>query len=149
MEIRRALPDDVETLIAIHQAARRTYYGDLADRDDTEELRAAYLDSVQAPERTVLCVGTTGFLSLGPPNRLVGLYVDPGHWQRGIGGALHDAGIEVWRAQEVTEGRLEVWDGNERAKAFYLRRGWEPLGEGTRRPGPLGRDFVHLRLPLR
>ena len=30
MEIRRALRADVETLVAIHQVARRTYYGDLA-----------------------------------------------------------------------------------------------------------------------
>ena len=158
MEIRRAVRSDVGTLVAIHQVARRTYYGDLATRDDTEQLREAYTDSVAAPDRTVLCVdddgGATavGFLSLGPPippahaSRLVGLYVDPAHWQRGIGGALHDAGVAVWRAGGVAEGHLEVWDGNERAKAFYLRRGWEPFGEP--RPGPLDRDFVNLRLRM-
>lgn len=162
MEIRAALPADVDALVTIHQVARRTYYGDLPVPDDTEQLREAYTISIAAPDRTVLCIDKedkeggrpAGFLSLGPPippqpptsGRLVGLYVDPAHWQRGTGGALHDAGVTVWRAAGVTEGHLEVWDGNERAKAFYLRRGWQPSGE--RREGPLGRDFVHLRLPL-
>ncbi|MFC4041235.1 GNAT family N-acetyltransferase [Dactylosporangium siamense] len=149
MEIRRARRSDVETLIAIHQQARRTYYGDLATRDDTEELREAYTVSVDAPDRTVLCVDgdarVAGFLSM-KDDQLIGLYVDPAHWQHGIGGALHDAGVDVWRAAGVTGGRLEVWDGNERAKAFYLRRGWESSGE--RRPGPLDRDFVYLRLRM-
>ena len=157
MDVRTALPEDVETLIAIHQVARRTYYGDLPD-DDTRQLREAYTVSVAAPGRTVLCVDAggrpAGFLSIGPPippapatsSRLIGLYVDPAHWQRGVGGALHDAGVAVWRATGITEGHLEVWDGNERAKAFYLRRGWCPFGEP--REGPLGRDFVNLRLAL-
>jgi GNAT superfamily N-acetyltransferase len=159
MGIRRAAAADVDTLVAIHQVARRTYYGDLPVPDDTEQLREAYTVSVDAPERTVLCVDgaeghPVGFLSLGPPippapattARLVGLYVDPGHWGRGTGGALHDAGVQIWRAAGVAEGHLEVWDGNDRAKAFYLRRGWQPFGEP--RPGPLGRDFVYLRLAL-
>jgi GNAT superfamily N-acetyltransferase len=151
MDIRRAGAADVDTLVAIHQAARRTYYGDLQRPDDTAELREAYTVSVGAPDRVVLCVDgpdgrPVGFLSLGPPARLVGLYVDPAHWDRGTGAALHDAGVEVWRAAGVTEGHLEVWDGNERAKAFYLRRGWQPFG--APREGPLGRDFVHLRLVL-
>lgn len=152
MEIRRALREDVDTLIAIHQVARRTYYGDLELPDDTGVLREAYTVSVGAPDRTVLCVdGEDGrpvaFLSLGPPippagpstGRLVGLYVEPAHWQRGIGGALHDAGVAVWRDTGVTEGHLEVWHGNARARAFYQRRGWEPVEED-------GRGFVLLRL---
>jgi GNAT superfamily N-acetyltransferase len=151
MEIRRARAADVDILVAIHQVARRTYYGDLPIRDDTQQLREAYADSVASPGRTVLCVDgeeghPAGFLSLGPPARLVGLYVVPAYWRRGIGGALHDAGVDVWRAAGVTEGHLEVWDGNERAKAFYLRRGWQPFGEP--REGPLGRDFVGLRLVM-
>jgi GNAT superfamily N-acetyltransferase len=159
MDIRVALGADVDALVAIHQVARRTYYGDLVDRDDTAQLREAYAVSVAAADRTVLCVDgadgcPVGFLSLGPPippapattGRLVGLYVDPAHWLRGTGGALHDAGVEVWRATGVLEGHLEVWDGNERARAFYLRRGWQPSGEP--REGPGGRDFVQLRLVL-
>ncbi len=159
MELRAAVPADVDALVAIHQVARRTYYGDLPVPDDSEQLREAYAVSVAAPDRTVIVADDgegrpAGFLSLGPPippapptsGRLVGLYVDPAHWRRGTGGALHDAGIAVWRAAGVTEGHLEVWDGNARAKAFYLRRGWEPTGE--RRDGPLGRDFGYLRLPL-
>lgn len=160
MEIRAALPSDVDALVVIHQVARRTYYGDLPVPDDTQELREAYAVSVAAPDRTVLCVGDdagrpVGFLSLGPPippapptsGRLVGLYVDPARWLRGAGGALHDAGVTEWRAAGVTEGHLEVWDGNGRAKAFYLRRGWQPTG--GRRDGPLERAFIDLRLPLR
>jgi GNAT superfamily N-acetyltransferase len=151
MQVRTARPGDVDALVRIHQVARRTYYGDLEIPDDTEQLREAYRISVEAADRTVLCVDTEdggpfGFLSLGPPDRLVGLYVDPAHWLRGAGGALHDAGVAAWRAAGVTAGRLEVWDGTERAKAFYLRRGWRP--DGAPREGPLGRDFVHLRLVL-
>ncbi|MEV4508408.1 GNAT family N-acetyltransferase [Dactylosporangium sp. NPDC049525] len=159
MDLRRARAADVDALVAIHQVARRTYYGDLPFFYDTELLREAYTVSVDAPDRTVLCIDgaeghPVGFLALGPPippapattARLVGLYVDPAHWQRGVGGALHDAGVDVWQAAGVAEGHLEVWDGNERAKAFYLRRGWQPFGEP--REGPLGRDFVHLRLVM-
>ncbi|MET7421517.1 GNAT family N-acetyltransferase [Dactylosporangium sp. NPDC005555] len=151
MKVRAAVAEDAEALVRLHQEARRTYYGDLDVPDDTARLCEAYTISIQATDRLVLCVDAedgrpAGFLSLGPPARLVGLYVDPAHWARGIGGALHDAGVAAWHAAGVTEGLLEVWDGNARAKAFYLRRGWRPDGE--RRDGPLGRDFVDLRLTI-
>ncbi|MEV0563178.1 GNAT family N-acetyltransferase [Dactylosporangium sp. NPDC050588] len=151
MEVRTARTEDVDALVTIHQVARRTYYGDLEIADDTRELRDAYTVSIQATDRLVLCVDgadgrPAGFLSLGPPARLVGLYVDPAHWLRGAGSALHDAGIAAWREAGITEGQLEVWDGNDRAKAFYLRRGWQP--SGGRRDGPLGRDFVVLGLKV-
>ncbi|MET7399239.1 GNAT family N-acetyltransferase [Dactylosporangium sp. NPDC005572] len=145
---------DVDTMVAIHQEARETYYRGVVPPErlsaDTDSLRAAYLDSVTDPRRTVLIVAGAGFVSLGPAfdpavpptvRQLVGLYVRPGDWGRGIGSALHDAGIAEWRAAGVTTGHLEVWSGNERAAAFYARRGWRP--DGHRRE-----EYIRLTLTI-
>jgi ribosomal protein S18 acetylase RimI-like enzyme len=67
---------------------------------------------------------------------LVGVYVAPTHRGReaGIADALLDA-IETWAGEHGPTLRLEVHEGNHRARAFYERRGYEPTGES--RPYPL------------
>jgi hypothetical protein len=75
--IRPATSDDLDALVAIHLAARDTYYrGVIPDQqlDDPAahaQFRDAYAHSIAAPERTVLCAqaggAVVGFASLGPP----------------------------------------------------------------------------------
>jgi GNAT superfamily N-acetyltransferase len=164
--IRPAVPADVDTLVAVHRAARDTYYrGVVPDRElddpaEIAELREASERSIPAPDRTVLVAEADGeaigFTALGPPfepvtdadpgtvGQLFGLYVLPARWGAGIGGRLHDRALAVWREAGIITGRLEVWERNERASAFYARRGWRP--DGHRRDGVGGADFVRLVL---
>jgi ribosomal protein S18 acetylase RimI-like enzyme len=166
--IRPATSDDLDALVAIHLAARDTYYrGVVPDQqlDDPAahaQFRDAYTHSIAAPERTVLCAqaggAVVGFASLGPPfepvtdtdpatvGQLVGLYVSPDHWGRGVGSALHEQCVHVWQATAITTGRLEVWEHNQRARDFYTRRGWR--ADGHRRPGPAESSFVRLCLAV-
>jgi GNAT superfamily N-acetyltransferase len=56
------------------------------------------------------------------------LYVDPDHWDRGVGRAL----LEDARARLAKHGfgqaRLWVFAGNDRAERFYQHDGWTPDG---------------------
>jgi GNAT superfamily N-acetyltransferase len=55
---------------------------------------------------------------------LVGLYVEPVSWRRGIGRVLHDAALDRLSTAGFTNVMLWVLVGNERARRFYLSRGW-------------------------
>jgi ribosomal protein S18 acetylase RimI-like enzyme len=162
--IRPATVADVDALVEVHRQARDTYYRgvvpdeELDDPGERAELRAAYAGAMSRPGRTLLCAeqerAVVGFAALGPPfepvldadpqtvGQLFGLYVRPSHWERRIGGRLHEASTRVWREAGIVTARLEVWEGNERARAFYARRGWQP--DGHRRPGPVDSSFVRL-----
>nr|WP_240942858.1 GNAT family N-acetyltransferase [Planosporangium thailandense] len=125
-------------------------------------MRAAYERAVARPDRTALCAesggGVVGFAALGPPfepvedadpgsvAQLFGLYVVPERWDRRIGSSLHDESVRRWRQAGVVTARLEVWERNERARAFYLRRGWRP--DGHERPGPGGYPYLRMVLSL-
>ena len=74
---------------------------------------------------------------------LTQLHVLPARWRAGVGAELHAACVENWRAAGVTSARLEVFDKNERAQAFYAAHGWTPDPE-TPRDG----DHLVLRLTL-
>jgi ribosomal protein S18 acetylase RimI-like enzyme len=111
-------------------------------------------------ERAVLCAeqdgAVIGFVALGTPfepvvdadprtvGQLFGLYVRPSHWGVRVGSSLHEESVRFWRSAGVTTARLEVWESNERARAFYARRGWRP--DGHQRPGPGDASFRRLCL---
>jgi GNAT superfamily N-acetyltransferase len=59
--------------------------------------------------------------------------VDPGHWGRGVGGALM-AVVLADPAQRFSEAILWTVAGNERALGFYRATGWV-AGGGTRAGG--------------
>jgi ribosomal protein S18 acetylase RimI-like enzyme len=171
VRIRRATTEDLDALVEIHLQARDTYYrGVIADEElddpaEHAELRAAYergmpLSERALSERAVLCAEqdgvVIGFVALGPPfepvvdadprtvGQLFGLYVRPSHWGVRVGSSLHEESVRFWRSAGVTTARLEVWEGNERAGAFYARRGWRP--DGYQRPGPGDASFRRLCL---
>lgn len=60
------------------------------------------------------------------------MFVDPGHFRRGVGGALHDALVRSWQSAGVTSARLWVWEFNTGARALYAGRGWR--ADGHERP---------------
>jgi ribosomal protein S18 acetylase RimI-like enzyme len=166
--IRQATVKDVDALVDIHRQARDTYYRgvipdeELDDPTEHAEMRAAYERGIGRPDRDVRCAeqdgAVVGFATLGPPfepvvdadpqtvGQLFGLYVKPSRWGRRVGGSLHEESVGVWQSTGITIARLEVWERNERALTFYLRRGWQP--DGRRRPGAGDSSFVRLCLAV-
>lgn len=57
---------------------------------------------------------------------LTQFHVDPAHWRRGTGRALHAACVEEWRADAKRTAGLSVHIDNHRARAFYATLGWTP-----------------------
>ena len=88
--------------------------------------RAAYFVALDSgPDRRV--VGTVA--AVPDPDESVrghlqALYVDPGHWGRGIGRALHDVALDHLRASGFRVAVLWVLEANVRARAMYERWGW-------------------------
>ncbi|MFD0268487.1 GNAT family N-acetyltransferase [Streptomyces sp. NPDC127106] len=154
--IRAAHPADVDAIAALHTRARATYYrGRLPEEAyaGAAELAASREGWSRAVARTeaegrVLCAeedgrltGVAAFRTATGETTLTQLHVDPVHWRRGVGAALHAACLDAWRAAGVDRARLEVYEHNLRAQAFYARHGW--------RPDPaVPRSGTHLTLML-
>ncbi|MFF7299605.1 GNAT family N-acetyltransferase [Streptomyces sp. NPDC008265] len=139
--IRTAHPADLDSIAALHTRARATYYqghipeeayAGQAERDRTREgwTRAVARDPA---EGGVLCAeqdgrltGVAAYRTEDGVTTLTQLHVDPDHWRRGTGAALHAACLEAWRRTGVRRVRLEVYEHNLRAQAFYAAQGWTP-----------------------
>ncbi|MFE2559124.1 GNAT family N-acetyltransferase [Streptomyces sp. NPDC059352] len=162
IRIRYATADDLDAVTALHAEARATYYrGHLPESDyaGPEEMARSRTGWAGAIDRgAVLCAElggeaegergreVAGIAAYGERDGLVylsQLHVTPAHWRRGIGGALHAACAEAWRAAGVTAARLEVFEKNERAQAFYAAHGWTPDPES-----PRSGNHLVLRLTL-
>ena len=154
--IRRATPDDAAAVAAVHEVARRAYYeaGPTPGEDDESARLAFWTGVLQAPERAaVWCADVdgevAGFCSFGPPLHapptrepvleLHALYVRPSSWAAGLGSALHAVVVDELDTGRWVGGTLEVWSRNDRAIAFYERRGWAL--DGRSRPGPGGTTY--------
>ncbi|MFG2866213.1 GNAT family N-acetyltransferase [Streptomyces sp. NPDC048338] len=150
--IRTANADDLDAIAALHLAARATYYrGHIPDVEfeGPEELsrtRAAWTRAVEGG--AVLCAERDGELAGIAASRVVDgimtltqLHVRPDRWRLGVGGELHAACLDAWRAAGVRTARLEVFEKNERARAFYAAHGWVPDPDHPR-------DGSHLVLRL-
>jgi ribosomal protein S18 acetylase RimI-like enzyme len=134
--IRPALPAELGHVVALHARARASYYPDGLPQDGTD-WAAAWRTAVERPDGRVLCVVEQGRLiglasfrtPEGAPADLVKLYqfhVDPDHWRRGVGSALHRACVEEWTADRRSTAVLDVHVDNRRAQDFYARQGWRP-----------------------
>ncbi|WP_424214391.1 GNAT family N-acetyltransferase [Streptomyces sp. BI20] len=140
--IRIALPADVDRIAALHVRARATYYRDrvpeaayagAAERERTREgwTRAVARGGVLCAEEDGVLLGIAAHRTdPAGVTTLTQLHVDPRHWRRGTGAALHAACVERWRAAGVRRVRLEVYAPNARARSFYEALGWVPA------PGP-------------
>ncbi|MDV9189718.1 GNAT family N-acetyltransferase [Streptomyces sp. SR27] len=152
--IRLATADDLDAVVALHTEARATYYrGHLPDADflGPEEVARSRAGWAAAVGRgTVLCAvrdgEVAGIAAYGEREgvmHLTQLHVLPARWRAGVGGELHAACVGIWRAAGVATARLEVFDRNERAQAFYAAHGWTPDPEN-----PRDGDHLVLRLTL-
>ena len=56
--------------------------------------------------------------------QLAVLYVVPGAWDTGTGRALHDAALARLTSAGFTSAVVWMLATNDRARRFYLRRGW-------------------------
>lgn len=157
VRIQYATPADLDAVAALHAEARATYYrGHLPDAafEGPEELartRAGWTAAVDAgrvlaaredaPAGELLGIAAYG--ERDGVMTLTQLHVAPARWRGGVGTALHTACVNAWRAAGVRTARLEVFDRNARAQAFYAARGWLPDPD-TPRVG----DHLVLRLTL-
>lgn len=73
------------------------------------------------------------------------LYVHPDHWGTGAGSRLHDAALAALVDAGFRDARLWVVRGNNRAVAFYGRRGWTRDGP-TRTMTDAGASWVEERM---
>ncbi|WP_405708044.1 GNAT family N-acetyltransferase [Streptomyces xanthophaeus] len=139
--IRAAHPADLDAIAALHTRARATYYqghipeqayaGDAELRRTREGwsravARAATDGGVLCAERDGELTGVAAFRTEDGETTLTQLHVDPVHWRRGTGAALHAACVEAWLLAGIHRVRLEVYEKNLRAQAFYAAHGWLP-----------------------
>ncbi|GAA3800645.1 hypothetical protein GCM10022206_44600 [Streptomyces chiangmaiensis] len=134
--IRTALPAEVRAVADLHARARATYYPDGPPQEGTDWL-AAWRSALERPDGQVMCAVEQGVIVAiasfrTPPGasadtvKLFQFHVDPAHWRRGTGSALHAACVEEWQADGIRAAVLDVHADNRRAQAFYARLGWVP-----------------------
>ncbi|WNV83326.1 GNAT family N-acetyltransferase [Umezawaea sp. Da 62-37] len=146
--VRAARAADSPAVVEIHVRARRSYYDGHLPEAELAEWEAAvratgYADRFGTRGRTWLCAetdgGVTGFALVNGPE-LLQLQVHPDHWGNGIGGALHRACVDGWRASGVPLAGLDVFEPNVRARTFYARQGWREVARDGEPP--------HVRMEL-
>ena len=120
--VREAVPADSDAIAAVHRASRQEAMPFLPDLHTPEEDRW-WVANVVLPNQYVLVAEVDGAIvamAAMTQEMLEHLYVAPGYQGCGIGSALLSSVIE--RAPD----RLELWafQQNERARAFYERRGF-------------------------
>jgi GNAT superfamily N-acetyltransferase len=77
---------------------------------------------------------------------LYALYLDPDHWGRGIGTALHATALDRLVTHDFTHAGLWILDGNRRALRFYHRHGWTDTGRTQIDRGPQDIELHERRL---
>lgn len=143
--VRRAVETDAEAIARLHITTwQSAYRGQLPDRfldsltmelaSRTEFWRTHI--SAQSSARHEIWAADfdgdlQGFAALGPSRRddeagsgeVYALYVDPGHWNHGVGGSLlAHASERLFR--EYANAVLWVLESNTRARRFYEGAGW-------------------------
>jgi GNAT superfamily N-acetyltransferase len=146
LAVRNATADDAMEVAHVHiRAWQSAYRGLLPDE---------FLDALRADERasrysfgstecetpdTILAVddgAIRGFATVGrsrdadvpDAGELCALYIDPPHWQEGIGRLLLAHGYERLRERGFEDAILWLLEGNGRAERFYRSDGWAPDG---------------------
>jgi GNAT superfamily N-acetyltransferase len=102
------------------------------DDDVRETLRAQLEDTATV---VLLDDDLRGF-ALAGDGWLHRLYVRPSAWGAGVGAALHDDALAALREGATTTASLWCLAGNDRARAFYERRGWRLNGSERTVPFP-------------
>ena len=155
--IRRCEPRDAEALSLVGQATfLETYAADLDAADILAHCRvehavARYADWLRDPRYRLWIAeaaagrAPVGYAVLAPPDPADGLPAEDLELKRiyvlhrqhgsGVGARLLAAAIEAAQATPAPRLLVGVYDGNERALAFYARHGFKPAGARKFRVG--------------
>lgn len=164
MQIRPATVADAVAIEAVHFASRDAVYRDRIPNwprlgPDKPERVARWENWLGDPEIVVL-VGENegaivGFVTMRATTderedrarvaEMPTLYVDPGHWRRGVGTDLCDAALEEARRRGFAELTLWVVDLNVDAQRFYTKYGFIEDGATTVDRGSSGEISVSAR----
>lgn len=115
------IPENILTGLSIQE--RTVRWAAIAERGDEHGvMRVAEVED-DVIGFSLVETGADGRCELGA------LYVDPGHWGRGVGHRLHRAAVHDMTAGDREEAVLWVVERNTRARSFYDRHDWRPDGE--------------------
>lgn len=167
MLIRPAQPDDALAVARVHVCAWQAGYRHLLPDDYLAQLRVEERASrydfanqdIQRPKTLVAIEdgAIRGFATTAPSRdadtqdcgELCALYVDPGCWGRGLGGALLAAAR--LHLAELGYGHAVLWllAGNRRADRVYRADAWAPDGQArTERIWGITVDEIRYRRSL-
>jgi GNAT superfamily N-acetyltransferase len=168
VELRDAAPADAHALATVQVTSWRAAYRGLMPDEVLAGLsvpdgQQRWTDRLTDPApRTSVVVAIDarqliGFAAVGPPlvptdradstlGDLYALYLDPGHWGRGLGTPLHAAALDRLVTHDFTHAGLWILDGNQRALRFYHRHGWTDTGRTQIDRGPQDIELHERRL---
>ncbi|MCI1984834.1 MAG: GNAT family N-acetyltransferase [Bifidobacteriaceae bacterium] len=145
--------------------ARITFADTFAANTAPEDMQK-FLDTAYAPEqltRELRTAGTTfwfvtvdgtpaGYMKLNVGEavtkdvkatnalELERIYILPDYKRHGLGSLLYKKAVELARAQGKEKIALGVWEHNEPAKSFYVKRGFQKVGDHS---FVVGSDLQH------
>jgi putative acetyltransferase len=143
MRVAPATVEDADLCFGIARAAavagwHHIFPPDLYEFPD-DAIRSDWLSALADPDGETYVAfedaEAVGVVSVGD-GVLQTLYVLPERWGRGIGSTLHDLALERLREANVQEARLWTLTDNQRARAFYEKRGWSLTGRTRVNPFP-------------
>jgi GNAT superfamily N-acetyltransferase len=141
--IRRARPDESETLLRIQRKAAVAAFSHIFPPDrypfPDDAVHADWQSALADPEIEIYMIEIggkpAGSVAVGY-GFLRNLYVLPQHQGSGVGSTLHDHALERLRDLGLNEAKLWTLEGNHGARRFYERRGWGLNGETREVPFP-------------
>jgi GNAT superfamily N-acetyltransferase len=158
--VRPATPGDAEAIARIHVGTWQGAYAHIFPADAlaliSVERRVEHWRTTLARSTSTLVAEVdgevVGFASAGLSQdadsegvgELYAIYVDPAHWDAGIGRELGIAADETLRALGFDEATLWVLEDNPRARRFYEAGGWR-LDGATRTGTHLGVQTAEVR----
>jgi GNAT superfamily N-acetyltransferase len=135
VELRPALTDEADTLLAIQREAAVAAFAHVYPPErypfPDDAIREVWAEALADPEVEVYVAELDGVpvgaVSVGK-GFLSTLYVLPAFQGSGVGSALHDLALERLRALGFGEARLWTLRENDSGRRFYERRGWALTG---------------------
>ena len=155
IELRSALPNEADTLLAIQREAAVGAYAHIYPPErypfPDDAVREVWTEALSDPEVEVYVAEVegvpAGVVSVGK-GFLSTLYVLPAYQGSGVGSALHALALERLRAHGFREARLWTLEGNDAGRRFYERRGWSLTDETRVVPYPPNPIDVQYARPL-
>jgi GNAT superfamily N-acetyltransferase len=141
--IRRARPDEADTLLAIQREACVEAFPHIYPPEQypfpDDDVRAVWREALADPDVEAYVAeeggAPVGCVSVGDVF-LRTLYVVPARWRSGVGTALHDLALGRLRARGCDEAKLWTLEENWTGRRFYENRGWTLNGETRVVPFP-------------